>query len=226
MLGRAAERFIRTQWKSVQELAEELYATFSPQAPLEASSIVINQLPGQQTAPFVINRAPDTNGGSIQINKDGGSNNFGDVNINGDNFGGLDLNINRGYDDLVQGKTLTIDDSVGQSGIDLSGVAFPGQDPSQKVAAVPIPEFNPFMLYGEVQAVSSGVIYKVKCWARSPFVNASPPIGVLDVRFPMVDPSETIPSGTPVPVLCFPGNDPTNVKTILDAIGFVPTFFG
>lgn len=249
MLGRAAERFIRTKWKSVDDLAQELYACFSPDLPIQASSIVINQAPNDTSPPFTVNRAPGGSGPTMVINRDGGTNNFGDININGTNFGQTDFGINNTFGSPLDplgnpygnldfnGSTITFGDFnlspdggyVGPSpgggsggGIDLGGISFPGQDPATKTLAVPSANFNPFILYGEVSAKLSGNSYAVLCWAKSPA--SSPKLGILTVRFPAVNPSEVIPAGTPTPVICFPGADPNNLKVVLDAIGFVPAF--
>ncbi len=245
MLGRAAERFIRTKWASVQELAEELYATFSPDQTIQASQIIINQAANNQAPPFVINRAPGSSGGSIQINKNGGDNNFGPIDINGSTYGPSNFNINDTPGDFTfgpgssygglnfNGSTFYIGDFThdptggqirpGAGGIDMSRIIIPGQDPSTKTAATPSPAYNPFILYGEVNSLVTGQTYRVNCWAVSP-TNSAPPIGVLNVRFPMVDPAEIVPTGAACPVLCFPGLNAAGDATILDAIGFIATF--
>lgn len=255
MLGRAAERFIRTRWTSIDDFAQECYAIFSPDAPIQASSIIINQAAGNTAPPFVVNRQPGATGPSIQVNTNGGTNNFGNIDVNGSNYGPTNFNINEDHGTFnfpanvyngttpgssldFKGQTFNFADpsnpgsgggggsgsgGSGTGGIDLGTINFPGQDPSTVILAVPNPQFNPFVLYGEVQAQGSGISYAVKVWAKSPLLNA-PPIGIIDVAFPAVDPSEMIPAGTPCPVICFPGLDGTTSK-ILSAIGFVPTFF-
>lgn len=245
MLGRAAERFIRTKWSSIDELAQELYATFSPDAPIQASQIIINQAAGNTAPPFIVNRQPGATGPALQVNQNGGVNNFGPIDVNGDTFGPTNFNINEDpgtfqfpqdvYGPLdFNGSTFDFADPSldpnggnvrpGSGGIDLGTIDFPGQDQSTKTAAVPTPTYNPFALYGEVQGQASGIQYTVKVWAKSPVNN--PSIGTILVRFPMVDPSEVIPANTPCPVICFPGITSASASTILDAIGFVPTFFG
>lgn len=84
MLGKAAERIIRTSWRSVDELAQELYAIFRGDAPIISSgpvqltpqdgvpAIEITQPPGSTTPPITVNGAPITVNG-------GGGNNFGDI---------------------------------------------------------------------------------------------------------------------------------------------------
>lgn len=243
MLGRAAQRFIRTTWPSVQELAEELYATFSPLQPIEASKIIINQDPNDDSPPFVINRGGDAVGPSMVVNRGGGgSTTFGDITIHGNDYGGTNFDFTPDYGLDRGGSTLTIGDFggggtggiggfgngegegdddppvAGGGGMDLASIEFPNQE----AGGVPLPQDNPIMLYGEVVSKTSGQTYDVNVWAKSP---NGPRIGRIPVRFTMVDPSEEIPSGTPCPVIIFPGISGAG-RVVLDAVGHVPTFFG
>lgn len=68
--------------------------------------------------------------------------------------------------------------------------------------SIPDPTTNPIIMYGEVQAKVDGFNYLVTCWAKDPASN--PPIGVLAVRQGLIDPDDTIPSGTPTLVIAFP----------------------
>lgn len=84
MLGKAAERIIRTSWRSVNELAQELYAIFRGDAPIISSgpvqlspdpgvpAIQITQTPGDDTPPITVNGQPITTSG-------GGGTDLGDI---------------------------------------------------------------------------------------------------------------------------------------------------
>lgn len=74
MLGKAAVRFIRTQWRSVQDFAEECYALFNDKLPLTHSGpITLTPEPGttainiitsdDDTDPITVNGQPITTGG-------------------------------------------------------------------------------------------------------------------------------------------------------------------
>lgn len=224
MLGRAAERFIRTEWGSLQQLAEELYAIFSPLQPLEVSKITINQPDGDTSPPLVINRTPDSTGSSISINRGRSDITFGDISIHGSNFGdtGFDLGNEYGLPDT--GITIEIanfnevgDPASDITGLDLSTVAFPGQE----AGSVPDPLYNPLMLHGVVVSKTSGQTYSVDVWAKAP---TGPKIGRIPVRFPMVDENEEIPAGAIAPVMIFPGESGDN-RVILDAVGYIPVWF-
>lgn len=221
MLGRPAERFIRTEWASVQELAEEIYATFSPLLEIEASKITINQEAGDTSPPFVINRPSDATGPGFVINKGGGTNNFGDIDIHGSDFGDTTFSVTPDYGLPPDGTTITFGDedeggSSGGGGVDLASIYFP----NQQLGSVPFPQDNPVMLYGEIVSKTSGQTYEVNVWAKSPL---GPKIGRIPVRFTMVDPDEEIPAGTPTPVLIFPATVGAG-RVVGDAIGFVPAF--
>lgn len=238
MLGRTAERIIRTRWKSIQELAEELYAIFSPDMPIEASKIIINQNSDDASPPFVINRPGDATGPSFQINRGGGSNDFGGIDIHGSNFGATEFNFTNDYGLPPTGSTLNLGDFPTSGGIggvtgggtggggggaagggtDLSGIYFPGQE----AGSVPSPQDNPIPLYGVIVSKVSGQTYTTNVWAKSP---TGPRIGQIPVRFTMVDAGEEIPANTPVSVLAFPGLSGVT-RVILDAVGYVPAFFG
>lgn len=93
MLGKAAERIIRTQWRSVQELADELYAIFRGNAPIISSgpvlltpdpgvpAIQITQATSDPTPPITVNGKPITAGGG------GGGTDLGDITWVGQNPG-------------------------------------------------------------------------------------------------------------------------------------------
>lgn len=240
MIGRAAERFIRTTWASVQELAEELYATFSKDLPIQASRVIINQAEGDQSTPITINRGGTAEGPTITINRgDGGSVNYGGIDIHGNQYGDTNFDFGGfggtntyglpggsgsrldigffppggGIDEFGSG-----DSGSGGSGggVDLSGIYFPNQE----FGSVPIPQDNPILLYGEVVGKESGRNYSVNVWAKTP---EGPRIGTLVVRFPMLDPSEEMPEGTHVPVLCFPGYSGLS-RVIVDAVGWIPVY--
>lgn len=226
MLGRAAQRFVRTTWASVQELAEELYATFSPLQPIEASRIIINQQAGDESPPFVINRLGDATGPTMQINRGGGSNTFGDITIHGNDYGSTDFDFSPSYGLPDRGgSTLTIGDfppgggieGGGGGGADLSDIDFPDQESG----SIPAANNTPFMMYGEIvsKESESSRSYFVRVWAVYP---TGPSAGVILVRFPMVDPEEEIPAGTSVPVLCFPSQ--SNLRRAVDAIGFIAVY--
>lgn len=74
MLGKAAVRFIRTQWRSIQEFAEECYALFNDEFPITHSGpITLTPAPGTTainivtsddiTPPITVNGHPITTGG-------------------------------------------------------------------------------------------------------------------------------------------------------------------
>lgn len=229
MLGRAAERFIRTTWPDIQSLAEELFATFSRDLPIQASQIIITQQPGDESPPFVINRPGDADGPSMVVNRGGGGDStFGDITIHGNDYGATDFNFTPGYGlpdrngdslelfDFPPGGGIAGVGEGGGGGADLGDITFPGQEAN----SIPAPTDNPFMLYGEVVAKESGQTYSVNVWAKSP---TGPRAGTISVRFPMVGPAEDIPAGTPTPVICFPALV-GDTRTISDAVGFVPTF--
>ncbi|HUR53511.1 MAG TPA: hypothetical protein VMZ71_05250 [Gemmataceae bacterium] len=84
MLGKAAVRFIRTQWRSVQDFAEECYALFSDDLPLSHSGpITLTPEPGttainivttdDTTPPITVNGDPLPNSGG------GGGTDLGDI---------------------------------------------------------------------------------------------------------------------------------------------------
>lgn len=84
MLGKAAVRFIRTQWRSVQEFAEECYALFNDDFPISHSGpITLTPEPGttainiitsdDETPPITVNGEPLTPGGG------GGGTDLGDI---------------------------------------------------------------------------------------------------------------------------------------------------
>lgn len=172
LFGEAGARFLRTRYKNVQTLAEELFSVFSGAVDLTPQSITINQPAGATIPPITINQPAGTTTPPIQINR-------GDTTVTLGGTGG----------------------GGGAGGIDLGGIQFPGQDPADKADATPPPAMNPIMLHGVVTGKTSSNVYSVRCYARNPLTY--PPIGVLQVTFPAVDPADTIPTGTPCPVIMF-----------------------
>lgn len=173
LFGEAAARFVRTSWKSTQNLAEELFSVFSSQLDLTPSSIVINQPAGATLPPIQIYQPAGSTIPGIQITK-------GDTVVTVGGTGG---------------------DGGGGGGVDLGDIEFPGQDPGDTVAATPPPSLNPVALHGVTNGKVGGKVYSVKCWARNPALY--PPIGILQVEFPDVDVEDTIPNGVPCPVIMF-----------------------
>lgn len=83
MLGKAAVRFIRTQWRSLQDFAEECYAIFNDKLPLSHSGpITLTPEPGttainiitsdDDTPPITVDGEPISTGG-------GGGTDLGDI---------------------------------------------------------------------------------------------------------------------------------------------------
>ena len=197
LFGDAASRFLRTRWKAVQPLAEELFGIFtSSNIDLQPQSITINQAPGATIPPLVINQpAGGNNPPPIQIVQGDTIVNIGSSDGGGGGGGGGNIN----YGDII----------------------FPGQEPGDINVAVPPPNENPIVLHGRVVGKTGGQVYKVRCWARDP--NRYPPIGVIDVIFTDVDTNDLIPAGHSTAVVAFPGADGTT-RTIVAARGYVPVF--
>ncbi len=85
MLGKAAVRFIRTKWRSVQDFAEECYALFNDKLPLSHSGpITLTPEPGT-TAITIITDGDDTvppitvNGLPIGTSGGGGGTDLSDI---------------------------------------------------------------------------------------------------------------------------------------------------
>lgn len=197
LFGEAASRFLRTRWKAVQPLAEELFGIFtSTNVDLQPASITINQPAGATIPPLVINQpAGGNNPPPIQI-------------VQGDTI----INIGPGSAPTGGG---------GGGGPDLGQIEFPGQEPDDAEEAVPPPALNPIALHGRIIGKAGGNTYSVRCWAKNP--NTSPSIGILSVQFPDVAFNEVIPSGTRCPVIMFP-KMVFNVIQPDFAIGYVPVF--
>lgn len=174
LFGEAGARFLRTRYKNVQTLAEELFSVFSGAVDLTPQSITINQPAGATIPPIQINQPAGTTTPPIQINR-------GDTTITLGGTGG---------------------DGGGAGGINLGSVQFPGQDPGDKADATPSPALNPIMLHGQVVGKVGGKVYSLKCWAKNP--STSPPIGVLQVTFLDVDVDDVVPNGATCPVIMFP----------------------
>lgn len=202
IFGKQGERVIRTQWKSVQDLAEELYAIFQQDLPITASSVTIQQPQGATTPPLQINTPSGGDGPIIDISH--GDQNFtfnpGDFNDNGQFNGG----------------------SGGTGGtIDFGDIVWPGQDPGNKDAATPDPSNPPIALYGVVKSQVSDNVYEVEVWAKSPALY--PSIGIINVRAPALDTSDILPAGYVVSVTAFPG-EVLGVRTIEDAVMYPAVF--
>lgn len=144
MLGIAAMRFIRRKWPNVQQLAEELYATFRKGMTIEPGQIIIEQQAGDTRPPIVIRQPDDFTGPVIQVTRGG-------VNI--------DLGSSSG--------------GGSGGGTDLGSIEFPSQDPDQVNLSVPDPSDNPITLYGEVRDKIGGQVYSVECWAKNPLTAPS-----------------------------------------------------
>lgn len=241
MIGREAERLIRRSWASVDQLAQELYAIFTADLPIETSNLTVNQPAGSTTAPVTV-RQPFNPGGnpptiSIQngnttttLSGNGGTISIGGftggtttIDIGDTTFGGLDFpgNTNPGGNgggggDLGGGGT------GGGGGTDLGGLEFPGQNPDDKVFAVPAPADNPFVMHGVVGEKLGSNTYAVTCFAKDP--QTARPIGVVNVTQGQISADDTIPPGTEVLVIAFPGKDSSGRQTILGARMYVPVY--
>lgn len=190
MLGKVAERFRRTKWKSVDQLAQELYSIFIHPMEISPSRIVIEQPAGADEPAIEVIQDPGVASPAIEITQ--GSNT---VALGGGSSGG--------------------------GGIDLGEVVFPEADPGDTNLSVPEPQYNPFVLHGQVTGKVSGRVYKVRVWARDPAVY--PALGIISVTFTDVDPDDTIPAGSSTPVVAFPGAS-GSTTTIVAARGYVPVF--
>lgn len=200
IFGKQTERVIRTNWKSVQDLAEELYAIFSQNLDLTAGSITIEQPSGATDPPFQINTGGDGNGPIIQISHGDDTFTLSPGDFTGGSFNG----------------------GGGTGGsIDFGDITWPGQDPADHQNATPDPGNPPLSLYGEVVDQVSDNTYRVKVWAKSPLT--APPIGIINVRAPGLDPSDILPVGYQVMVLAFPGMV-AGVKSIQDAVMCPPVY--
>lgn len=196
MLGVVAERFVRTQWKDVQTLAQELYAIFREPLDIQPGSIKIVQPAGATTPPIQVTQPAANTGPGISISNGGTTITLGPVGGSGGGSGG--------------------------GGINLGSVTFPGQDPGDVAQAVPAPNENPIVLHGKIVAKIAGTVYQVRCWAKNP--DTAPPIGLLAVDFKDADPDESLPANATCPVIAFPGADGT-VFTILKATGYFPVWY-
>lgn len=176
LFGDAAARFLRTSWKSVQDLAEELNAVFNSSGiDMSPRSITINQPAGATIPPLVINQPANTTTPAIVVNNGGTT-----INLGGTGGGG----------------------GGGGAGVDLGDIEFPGQDPDDAEDATPDPILNPIPLHGQVIGKVGGRVYSLRCWAKRP--DLYPPIGILPVEFPDIDPDDVIPNGTSCSVTMFP----------------------
>lgn len=138
MLGKVAERFLRREWASVQQLATELHAIFRQERlTIEPARIVLDQ-PDNATTPSILIRQPE--GATVPA-----------------------IQITRGDQTIEVGGT-----GGGGGGIDLGEVEFPNQDPGEAEEATPPPSDNPFPLHGRVVAKQTGILYSVRCWAKNP----------------------------------------------------------
>jgi hypothetical protein len=190
----AAARFVRTGWKSVQDLALEINAVFnSTNIDLSPRSITFNQPAGATDAPLVFNQPEGSTVAPIQINR-------GDTTIEIGGTGGT---------------------GGGGGGVDLGEIEGPGHPPAEAEDATPPSSLNPIPLHGVVIGKVGGTVYSVRCWARNPATHAS--IGILNVEFAGADPDDTIPNDTPCPVLMFP-QILYNVVQPEKAFGYLPLF--
>lgn len=196
LFGNLGARFLRTRYKNVQTLAEELNSAFNSAVDLEPRSITINQPAGSTIPPITINQVPGTTTPAINI-------------VNGDT--------------LIQFGGSAGGGGGGGGGPDLGSIQWPGQLPADAAPATPPPALNPIPLHGRVVGKVGGQVYSVKCWAKDP--NAYPPIAVLEVVFAGVDEAEVIPNGTPCPVIMFP-KIVFNVIQPDVSRGYVSTFLG
>ena len=194
MLGVAAMRFIRTQWRSTQNLAEELFALFSRPLKIQPSQIIIEQ--GEDaTEPAILIRRPEgSEAPTISIQT-----------------GDITTPFTSGTSD--NGETGT--------GIDLGDITFPDQDDDDVAVAVPDPTDNPFTLFGQVVEKVSGRNYKVSVWAKNP--DTAPRLGTLTVTMAGLDVDEELPADTSCLVLCFP-ETVNGERTIGKAISVIPIF--
>lgn len=236
MIGRAAERLIRRSWgTNADQLAQELYAIFTSELPIEAQSVTITQATDSTEPPIQI-RQPipgldPLNTPAITITRGNivttfgtdpanGGPVFGNTTFGGTTIGGTTF-VNNGGDSPPPPSPPATTGGGGGGGTDLGGIDFPGQDPKDRTVAVPAPSDNPIALHGVVGSKLNGQTYSVTCYAKSP--QTGRPIGVLRVRQAQIDSDDTIPPGTGVMVLAFPGKD-GDTRTILDAIMYVPVF--
>lgn len=174
LFGIVGSRFKRTNWKSVQNLAEELYGVFtSSDIDLSPRSITINQPEGATIPPLIINQPEGATTAPIQITRGNTT-----ISVGGTGEGGSG------------------------GGIDLGEIEWPGQEPGDEEDATPPSALNPISLHGVVVGKVGGNVYSVRCWAKNP--SLYPPIGVLPVEFPDVDEDEVIPNGARCPVTMFP----------------------
>jgi hypothetical protein len=215
MLGQAAMRFVRTRWKGVQQLAEELYATFRPGMTIEPGQVIINQPPGSTGAPIII-RQPFPTGPDGLPNPVPGTGPQTPI-----------ITIERGGTTISLGDALFPDgeglpDGVGGGGgVDLGDSEWPEIDPDEEEDAIPAATDTPFPLIGQVVSHVSGNNYTVRVWAKDPLTY--PSLGTLTVRQMQIDASDQIPEDTWVSVICFPATI-LGVRTIERAVMQVPVF--
>jgi hypothetical protein len=154
MFGVEVGRLLRTKWKSAQTLAEELFALFNPNLPLEHNG-PIKLTQGTDAPPIQIFMQPGTEGTNpIQIYRPDPTTGLIPTNDAGQPIGS------------------------GVGGTDLGTITFPPA-PSTTSDAVPPSGLSPIMLYGSVVSGGPDNPFLVDCWARSPA--GFSPIGRLTV---------------------------------------------
>ena len=243
-------RLLRQVWTDPNELAQEIYALLYPPLDITASQVTISSPPNATDPSLVINQNPNSSTGAIQINQGSTSYQFGGgggdgsitfggtttgaITFGGNTFGGSTYGGTTFPSDVPPPSTLnfnglpvppqTIVQGVGPSGSGSGGPNYgaPAYPNPGGPSSIPLAGLGPLVFYGQVASQSGGQVYAVECWAVSPLLG--PAIGTLQVRFPMVDPNETIPTGAIIIVMAFPGKSGSDT-VILDAVGFIGTFF-
>jgi hypothetical protein len=131
MFGVEVGRLLRTKWKSAQTLAEELFALFNPDLPLEHNG-PIKLTQGTDAPPIQIFMQPGTEGTNpIQIYRPDPTTGLIPTNDAGQPIGS------------------------GVGGTDLGTITFPPA-PSTTSDAVPPSGLSPIMLYGSVVSGGAG----------------------------------------------------------------------
>ena len=123
LFGNVGARFKRTMWKSVQNLADELFGVFtSNDIDLSPRTITINQPDGATLPPLVINQPEGSTVPPIQVTRGNTT-----ISVGGTGEGG-----------------------GGGGGIDLGEIEWPGQNPGEGEEATPPSALNPIALHGIV----------------------------------------------------------------------------
>jgi hypothetical protein len=169
-------RLLREKWRTVQELAEELFAIFQTRGDIgHDGSLTLRPTdanpPLRIVQPFSPTSSTADNPG-ITITR-----------------GGTTTTITAG-DVIINGQSLVGGDFGGGSG--------GGTNLNQIVGLVNTPEFAPFILLGEVVS-GSGSNYQVRVFS-TPDTN----LGTVSAIQVQIDPAETIPAGTFCQVIGLP----------------------